>query len=315
MPLSHFPNLVSDFKILHALGNESKRKINQVFLVEHKDSGLKAVLKHLTKNSSKQHLEQFLRNEAYFSFDSSYLPKTLAFTETDKEILLIKTYSEGISLINYWKTIPNKLKEEFLVLFLSKFETIGRELLDLEIVHGDIKPTNIIIKGELLDFEISLIDFGLAFYPRKNSERNIIFSLGYSAPELILNRLDLASHASDLYSLGITFYHLYAGKLPLTHPNPAVMTNLQLNHPIMNHAGIPKNIFSLIEKCCAKIPFPKPPNRLTHDQITKLLNDGISIRFQNIGEILAAYHSYPKKVSFLNKLIKVFSKSDIKIKK
>lgn len=304
-----FPYEIADFKILHPLANERKRKINSVYLVEHKENGIKGVLKHLSKTAGNKHLTQFLRNEASFHFEMEQLPVTYAFMETDEEILLIKSYSEGVSLSEYWDNIPKKLRVEFIGLLITKLIPIGSELKRLGIVHADFKPSNLILDGSDLEFEVSLIDFGLAFYPEKNPNRRVIFSLGYSPPELILNQLQLANHSSDLYSFGICLYQLLSGKLPLMHPNPAIMTNLQVTHPLPHPNAISKSMFRVLQKCCAKKAFPKPPNMLSQDEINSLLLDGIKMRYQSFGEMYKDYDLFMQKPGFWKRLIKIFSKS------
>ncbi|MFM7661366.1 MAG: hypothetical protein ACKO6A_01735, partial [Bacteroidota bacterium] len=95
----------------------------------------------------------------------------------------------------------------------------------------------------------------------------------------------IVNHGSDLFSLGICMYFLYSGKIPLSHPNPSVFTNLQITHPLINDAGIPKKLFDLISKICVKHSFRLPPNQLPDNEVIDSLIDAQKMRIQDIRQI------------------------------
>lgn len=72
------------------------------------------------------------------------------------------------------------------------------------IVHGDIKPHNILIFGD----KVKICDFGGSFLMTEGSKLKS-FTLKYCAPEVLLN--GDASFASDVWSLGCVFYELLTG--------------------------------------------------------------------------------------------------------
>lgn len=297
------------FKIIKPLGFDFKRKFNSVYLCEHKTLGFASVLKHIKKNSSNLNHQEMLRFEANFVFDHPNLPKTYLVNETKEELFVFKSYSEGIPLNEFWKTIKKRDQTLFLIQFLSKLKPLFDELKEKKIVHSDIKLTNIIINGTLENFEVFLIDFGLAFYPEEH-QRKLVFSLGYSAPELIVNYLHLANHSSDLFSLGICIWQLIEGKIPLTHSNPAIMTNLQLTHPLPKGQNMSDQWYTVLAKMCAKHSFPKSPNMLSKDEVESLILLGQQQRYQSIDEILNELENFTDDhKSILKKLIKIFSKS------
>ncbi|MEO1994291.1 MAG: biopolymer transporter ExbD, partial [Planctomycetaceae bacterium] len=98
------------------------------------------------------------------------------------------------------------------------------------VVHRDIKPDNILIthKGE-----IKVTDFGLAQLAQGDHDLNLTqvgTTLGtpmYMSPEQVKgSRID---HRSDIYSLGVTCYHMLAGSPPFTGDSPIAVAMKQVN--------------------------------------------------------------------------------------
>jgi serine/threonine protein kinase len=302
------------FKILRKLGHKTKRKFNEVYLVEIIENKQLGVLKQLIKSDSNLHIQDLLRNEAQFEFQNRNLPKTLYFEENEEQISLVKNYFEGEALEIYWQKIAKKDRISFLCLFIQKIQPIFQELKDRSIVHGDIKPTNFIIKGVGLSFDVYLIDFGLSFCPsdfdKSKNSRKVVFALGFSAPELILNKLNVANQSTDLFALGICIYFLFEGKLPLSHPNPAIMTNLQLVHPLVRPNSISNDLFQVLKKMCHKESFAKPANLMSNEEIEFVLKKGISKRYESVNEIYNDLNQIrlKRERTVLGRLIKIFSK-------
>ncbi|MGF1486847.1 MAG: SUMF1/EgtB/PvdO family nonheme iron enzyme [Prochloraceae cyanobacterium] len=90
---------------------------------------------------------------------------------------------------------------------------------DRGIVHRDLKPENIICCH--YDGNYVLIDFGIAkvLNPFSKDTSTSLGSLGYAAPEQIVE--GKATPASDLFSLGVSCFHLLSG----VHPKELFMCN------------------------------------------------------------------------------------------
>jgi hypothetical protein len=89
---------------------------------------------------------------------------------------------------------------------------------DKGVIHRDIKPENILIAK---NGAVKIADFGLAKMLQPNPDqftltgtRQVLGTMNYMAPEQI-ETPDIVDHRADLYSLGVVFYELLTGELPL----------------------------------------------------------------------------------------------------
>jgi serine/threonine-protein kinase len=277
---------LNQFEVINKLGTPNKRKFNEVYLIKSMNSGDLAVLKKLVKTNQNKHLWCVLKAESQFEFTSQNLPKTWHFIENDQEILLIRNFQKGIPINEYWRKLKSKNQLEFLKKMIEALVPIFDELAARNIVHCDIKPSNILVDESENELNFSLIDFGIALDLNKLEERKTLFALGYSAPEIILNRLQIANQTSDIFALGISIWQLYTGKLPLTHPNPSIMTNLQITYPLTTHGNISKSIQQILNKMCHKHTFKMPPNLMENSDLDQCLISAQKVRFQNLQSVL-----------------------------
>jgi hypothetical protein len=114
-----------------------------------------------------------------------------------------------------------------------------------------------------------------------------LFPLGFAAPELILNKLEIADHRTDLFALGITLWYLFTERLPLSHPNPSIFTNLQLTHPLPDSDLLPNGLYPILRKMTQKHTFRTAPNLMTADDVMSGLMDGMVQRYQSLEEVIA----------------------------
>ncbi len=84
------------------------------------------------------------------------------------------------------------------------------------IIYRDMKPANIMLKP---DGDIVLIDFGMAreFKAYNNHDTTHLGTHGYAAPEQY-NGNRQTDARTDIYSLGVTLYHLVTGHDPCLPP-------------------------------------------------------------------------------------------------
>ncbi|KAM0944291.1 putative glycerophosphodiester phosphodiesterase, protein kinase RLK-Pelle-LRK10L-2 family [Dioscorea sansibarensis] len=89
---------------------------------------------------------------------------------------------------------------------------------DMQILHFDIKPHNILLDH---NFSPKISDFGLAkLYPRDYNFVTLSLArgtIGYIAPELISRSFGLISHKSDVYSFGMLLLEMAGGRKNVEH--------------------------------------------------------------------------------------------------
>lgn len=124
----------------------------------------------------------------------------------------------------------------------------------LSLVHGDIKPSNLIIASE---GTIKLGDFGLAHTDQKASV-GISGTLSYMAPELAEGNAPTAQ--SDMYALGVTLFELTFGRRPYSLSGQTLPDQLrshrsaEVEFPEKWPAEIPERWREVLERLLAKEP-------------------------------------------------------------
>jgi eukaryotic-like serine/threonine-protein kinase len=127
---------------------------------------------------------------------------------------------------------------------------------DRGFVHRDVKPGNLLVTRE---GRLKVTDFGIA---RALSESALTLpgttlgSVHYFSPEQA--RGELATPASDIYSLGIVLYELLTGRRPWTGDTAAAIATARLTgavpSPSAAHGGIPPTIEAIVRKALAPNP-------------------------------------------------------------
>jgi serine/threonine protein kinase len=120
------------------------------------------------------------------------------------------------------------------------------------IIHGDVKPANIMITEE---GEVKLSDFGIArFATQVSGSGRIMGTPAYLAPEQIMG--EPHSTRSDLFSLGIVLYQMLTGVPPFDGSSvAAVCAQILTTDPVppsKRNPALPAGLDHIVMRCLAK---------------------------------------------------------------
>ena len=127
------------------------------------------------------------------------------------------------------------------------------------IIHGDVKPANIMITEE---GEVKLSDFGIArFATQVSGSGRIMGTPAYLAPEQIMG--EPHSTRSDLFSLGIVLYQMLTGVPPFDGSSVAAVCAQILTadpvEPSRRNPALPLGLDHIVMRCLAKKPDDRYP--------------------------------------------------------
>lgn len=149
--------------------------------------------------------------------DHPALPRIVDIIDHKSTLYVVMDYIEGNSL--------NKVLEEQGAIEQKTVIEWAKQLCDAldylhhrtpPIIYRDMKPANVMLNP---DGKLKIIDFGIA---REFKEQNVADTVclgtrGYAAPEQFGGRGQTDAR-TDIYSLGVTLYHLVTGRNPAEPP-------------------------------------------------------------------------------------------------
>jgi len=215
---------INEYQIIQKLGSGSFGTTYLVKIVDSDDSNKLYVLKKLrlipTKLPEIFSEIAILQKIAKYGCKTSLLCFREYFVNPEEQTINIVTdaFSDSMTLANLIRSYQRERKfldrHDLLVLFMRLAEALAY-LHKIGIVHGDIKPENILVNSK---FEIQIIDFGLSCTRRCMPSGTLLFA----APEVLKNigSNRMMPHAeleeADVFSMGIVFYLLANFEFPFS---------------------------------------------------------------------------------------------------
>ena len=227
-----------------------------------RDSDALQVVLKLAKGGQPQ-LQQVVRLKQEYAIARNLpvngIVRALDLLEFDGGCVLVLEDVEGTSLDRVIAETP--LSTEQALAVAAELAGILGEIHSHDVVHKDIKPGNIIVARDGLGVRIT--DFGIASLVLKNAQDTAAIlrpegTLAYISPEQTGRMNCRVDWRSDLYSLGVTLFHLFTGRLPFKAEDPLALIHAHIAR-VAPHASevdpsIPRVIGAIIAKLLAKSP-------------------------------------------------------------
>ena len=126
------------------------------------------------------------------------------------------------------------------------------------VIHRDIKPANIMLAPS---GDVKILDFGIAKMKDAKKDltgQTVLGTPYYMSPEQAMGHpIDART---DIYSLGITAFHLLTGKRPFEAKSKVDVMLMQVKNPLpslKDFVPVDDRIVAMVEKMCSK----QPPQR------------------------------------------------------
>lgn len=190
--------------------------------------------------------------------DHPLLPRIVDIIDKKDSLCVVMDYIEGVTLLKVLK-MQGPQQQELVAEWMMEICEVLDYLhhLDPPIIYRDMKPANIMLKP---DGSIRVIDFGIARTFKKGLDDTVCLGTkGYASPEHFLGKTDVRS---DVYTVGVSMYHLLTGKNPAEPP-----------YEIVPLREVDSTLSSGLEKIIAKATDPDPDKRY---QSAALLGEAIA---------------------------------------
>jgi eukaryotic-like serine/threonine-protein kinase len=262
---------LGDYRVLSRLGRGG---MAQVYLAEQLSLGRLVALKILKPELAKDptYISRF-KNEARAAaaLVHSNIVQIFEVGEIDGWHYIAQEYVAGLNLSQYLRR-NGPVSPLMAVNVMTQIAAALKKAKALGVVHRDIKPENIMLST---DGEVKVADFGLARLSM-DKQRTDLTQIGitmgtplYMSPEQIEG--GGVDHRADLYSFGVTCYHMLTGQPPFRGDNPisvAIQHAKEQAAPIeTSRPDLPKPLIGIVNRLMAKRP---------------------ADRFQDAGEVLEA---------------------------
>jgi serine/threonine-protein kinase len=215
----------------------------------------------------------------------------------DGKLYISMAYYDGKTLEDYLKdnTISYDEALDFAIQMAKGLSCAHR----YDIIHRDVKPSNIMITDQGL---VKIVDFGLAKLSGQATKLtqtgSTLGTAGYMSPEQISS--GTIDHRSDIFSLGIVLYEMFAG----VHPFKGVYSHAQL-YSIMNddpepitkvNPDLPVELEWILSKALEKDPDNRFQDMAELQNFLEALKDD-TLTLDQKSDLSLSIHSLPKKKS------------------
>jgi len=284
----------NDFELLNKVGEGG---LSTIWKVRSRKSKQLYALKQI-KNASNADLEAIKSEYSFLKFHQHPgVVKSYGFYSLDGLPGFVMDFLPGSTLADDC----GKLDQEDLLKKITGILEIVNFVHHCGYIYNDYKPQNFVYD---VDGNLILIDFNL-IRSRGEETGKKSGTLGYLAPELMTG--GPASMASDIYSLGATFYELTTGRMPFSAPDEGALIKQMTESTPVKPETSNELLNQAIMKMLTLSPTARPANPFEVSELLGLKDKFIEAVKNNITSYLfAGYRPYTKE--FVKTILE--SKSD-----
>ncbi len=261
-------SLSEDYRILSHLGSGGQK---HVFEVEQQSIGRTVALKefqlpcHLSNDAD--HLRMLREVQLQAKLDHQGIPVIFSLSRSQKGV---STFVERkITGVSWSELLDSNSLDTNLDILLDVSRIVAFAHREHQIIHGDLKPSNVMIDREYR--QTYVVDWGLAISLCPTSPSDAAdetdFYLGgtqtYMPPEATQGRRSALSTATDVFMLGGILYRILTGKAPYDEAyyfrREDIYTEIESCHippiqPVDPKVRIPNELIQITYKALAKEP-------------------------------------------------------------
>ncbi len=225
--------------------------------------------------------QRFVREaKSAASLSHSNLVQIFDAGEQDDVHYIAMEYVPGLGLNELLRRYGALTEEQAIVVVIQAARGLAAAALK-GIVHRDIKPGNIMITR---DGMVKVTDFGLAKQVESDAQitaqGHVMGTPAYMSPEQCMGKpLD---HRSDMYSLGITFFEMLAGRRPYVAESNSALIRMHCQAPVPPVTSVRVGVNSRLSSIIARMMAKDPSER--HQDFTALAAELESVKSELTAE-------------------------------
>jgi predicted ATPase/signal transduction histidine kinase/CheY-like chemotaxis protein len=253
-------DLISNYRPEKLIGESAQSRVYVGYYapVPTRKLVIKVLKSAIVPESTKRYFQQKIEHLKILRNENLIVP--LSYQEILGTKFMTREYDPGMTLREWIGENQQVSLKDFFVI-ASQLADLLDNMHQAGIVHGGIKPNNILIDSNTL--KVKIVDFITPFDVRNISHfiynqdfvRN---TLSYTSPEQTGRINHRVEFTTDIYSLGIIFYEMLTGRLPFDSLDPLAMIHSHLAEEseaiTALNPSVPTIVRLIVEKMLLKQP-------------------------------------------------------------